>query len=216
MCIRYERDNEKLVKWSRVRKRWTNLGDFAGDKSMFPGSDAPIIIPNSEVTLARWGVIPVWAKDAKFGKTTGYNSRSETITEKAMWRTSFKQRRCVVPASAFYERTQGRWIKFSAKEDEILLIAGLYEDPNRLTDMPTYALITTEPNAAVEAVHDRMPVVLSESDVDRWLADDAEKDELLSLLLPCPPDWFVLDDAEPVSSKNPAAPVDVSTLVNRS
>jgi putative SOS response-associated peptidase YedK len=113
---------------------------------------------------------------------------------KPTWRESFFKRRCIVPATAFYERInigtpQAQWVRFRDPSSEVLAIAGLFEEPNELSILPSYAMVTTEPNARVGDIHDRMPVLLSMEDARSWMDKEAEPEELLEMLRPCPDEW---------------------------
>jgi putative SOS response-associated peptidase YedK len=178
-----------------------SLNDSLEVNDTFPGQVAPIIVPQSKdrptFIEAQWGMVPAWAKDANYGKKYSYNARSETLLEKPTFRTAFKKRRCIVPATAFYERMAGRWVRFMATE-EVLPIAGLYEPPNSLCDYPSFTFITTDPNEVVGEVQDRMPVVLDLEDIPRWLDQNADVNELRTLLIPCPPSWTRVEDAGPI------------------
>jgi len=175
---------------------------IGGDK--FPGSQAPIIVGGDDaksLIQARWGLQPFWAKDPHFGRKNAYNARSETITEKPTFRTAFKKQRCIVPATSFYERAGGRWLKISAVDGGVLPIAGLFEVPNSMSETATYTLVTTVPNDLVADAHDRMPVILAPDQIDEWLSLSTPAADLLSQLIPCPAAWLVMADAGPVSRK---------------
>ena len=180
-----------------------------GTGDAFPGSETAILIPeNGEELLvgARWGLVPPWAKSPDFGRKNAYNARAETVAEKPSFRAAFRHGRCVVPAAAFYERAEGRWIRLSPKEGETsFALAGLSERANDVSPVRTFTMVTTEPNEAVADVHDRMPVVLAPEDVGAWLDPEADPSELHALLLPCPPEWLSVEDAGPVGGRRPVA-----------
>ena len=127
-----------------------------------------------ELLRARWGLINNWAKDAKIGYRQ-INARAETLDKRPAFRGAFKKRRCVVPADGFFEWTgpksarQPIW--FHRPDGSLLLFAGLYESWQREPGAwePTFAIITTDANATLEPVHDRMPVILPEEVVDEPL-----------------------------------------------
>ena len=152
----------------------------------------------------RWGLIPSWAKDptAFDGKT--HNARAETVASKPAYRESFRRRRSLVPASAFYEwrRWDGSRQPYAiVRRDGLpLALAGLWSswrDPKSGRELLTCAMITTEANEVVGEIHDRMPVILTEDAWDLWL-DPKVRDvaALETLLRPCPSD---LIRAYPVS-----------------
>jgi len=146
-----------------------------------PTQQAPIIRqdakePRRTFSLARWGLIPYWAKDRSIG-AKAINAMSESAAEKPTFREAMKQRRCLVPADAFYE-----WKKLGPKEkqpysiglrdDSTFAFAGLWErwrDPADKSVVETFTILTIQPNSLVADVYDRMPVILSADDYDLWL-----------------------------------------------
>ena len=205
MCVRYVGIDPRS---NRVRER---LGLFDPSDvpvvgESFPGDDGLILKMDEErgrvLTVARWGLQPGWAKDERFGKKNAYNARSETVAEKPTFRGPFRHRRCVIPSGGFYERAEGRWLRVSPAQGDLFLYAGLWEEPNEVTaGLPTFTMVTTEPNERIGEVHDRMPVVLAPEDAGAWMSPDAILDELRALLVPCPAEWTTVEDAGPVSRK---------------
>jgi putative SOS response-associated peptidase YedK len=137
----------------------------------------------------RWGLIPSWAKDTKIMQI---NARSETVSEKPMFRGAFKSRRCLVIADGYYEwQTIGEgkgaeklpWL-FEIGEGELFAFAGIWERWEKGPDGPveSCALMTTEPNPLCATVHDRMPVILDATEIDTWLSPKTPADELAKLL----------------------------------
>jgi putative SOS response-associated peptidase YedK len=147
-----------------------------------------------ELTALRWGLIPAWAGDPTIGNRL-INARAETVAEKPAFRKAFEQRRCLVPMTAFYEWRRGGerggepWAFFRA-DGGLLAVAGLWERWVGLdgTELETCALLTTTPNELVARVHDRMPVIVTRADHERWLDPDARGGALAGLLVPYPAD----------------------------
>lgn len=144
----------------------------------------------------RWGLVPGWADDPSIG-TKLINARSETVREKPAFRRAFGRRRCVVPASGFIEwKALGREKEpqyiFRA-DGELMLFAGLWERWSRdeASALETFTILTCPPNAFMERLHDRMPVLLSAENAFEWLADDRSAEELSAML--APPGDGVLD-----------------------
>ena len=142
----------------------------------------------------RWGLVPSWAKDPTIGNKL-FNARGETIAEKPSFRTAFAKRPCVIPVDGFYEwdHRPGHHREpyyFTRSDDELLLLAGLYEhwrNPNDGQWIATCTVVTTTPNADLEEIHDRMPVILSTDDVEAWLnVADCGPEERLALVRPAP------------------------------
>lgn len=146
------------------------------------------------VNELRWGLIPSWAKDDKIGSKM-INARAETLAEKPSFKNAFKSRRCIIPASGFYEwQKKGAGAKqpfyFYLKDKDVFGFAGLWEewlDKESGELVETCTIITTEANKVLEPVHDRMPVILKPKDYDEWL-DEKLKDteKLQKLLVPFP------------------------------
>jgi len=156
------------------------------------------------LTRLKWGLIPYWAKDDSFASKT-INARAETLTEKASFRDAFRQRRCIIPASGFYEwAKKGDQAKqpfyFYLKEKNVFGFAGLWEewlDKESGELVETCTIITTEANARLEPVHDRMPVILKSADYDLWLNEKiTNTSKLQNLLVPYPAEEM---DSHPVS-----------------
>lgn len=148
-----------------------------------------------ELVLLKWGLVPSWAKDPKIGYRT-INARGDTVAVKPSFRAAFKRRRCLIPADGFYE-----WKKLNEKHKQPYYItrrderpfafAGLYEHWAAPDGAPldTCTIITTDANAPMARLHDRMPVILADADFDAWL-DPSRQDagELQALLRPAPDD----------------------------
>lgn len=147
-----------------------------------------------EWALALWGLIPSWSKDPSMGARM-INARAETVEEKPSFRAAFKRRRCIVPASGFYE-----WMKkeggkqpyyITAADGDLLGFAGLWENwsgPNG-EELESCTILTTAANDDVSRLHDRMPVILAPEDYDEWLgaggdATSAQLSQLKHLLRP--------------------------------
>ncbi len=141
----------------------------------------------------RWGLIPHWAK--KDAKVTGFtNARAETLAGKPAFCGAFKSRRCIIPASGFFEwKKEGKEKLphyFYRKDEKPLLFAGICEFWTSPENGPldTCAIITTTPNELVAPIHDRMPVILPWEVAPFWLDPLEPEQKLLSLLQPLPAD----------------------------
>jgi putative SOS response-associated peptidase YedK len=161
-----------------------------------------------ELAAVRWGLIPAWAKEPSIGNKM-INARAESVAEKPAFRAAFRSRRCIVPASGFYEwqrrgRGPARPFLIRRKDGEPMGFAGLWEgwrDPATGEVVESCTVITCEPNELMVELHDRMPVILGPADYNRWLDPKAPRPE--ELLRPCPAEWL---EAVPVSTRvnNPA------------
>jgi putative SOS response-associated peptidase YedK len=153
---------------------------------------------------SRWGLIPVWAKEPGIGSRM-FNARSETLMEKASFKSLVKNRRCIIPASGFYEwqkTPSGKQPLYIYRTDnEPLAFAGLYtfwKDPATEVWVMSHTIMTCGPNEFMAPIHSRMPVILASEALDAWLDPDAgEVADVLGLLQPCPDGWLT---CHPVST----------------
>ena len=133
----------------------------------YPGKPCEVIMRSGDALVARE---LTWGFDAQGRSGLVFNARLESaLSGMAMWREAMSERRCIVPVRAFYETRKGTrsQVRFSARAADALLLAGLYEGDR-------FALVTTEPNDAVGAVHDRMPLVLRATEAITWLTGSVE------------------------------------------
>ncbi len=117
------------------------------------------------------------------------NARAETVDTLNFYKKPFREQRCLIPASGFYEwKTEGKQktkFYFHRKDTDLFAFAGLYSvwhSPDG-KEIPSYTIITTTPNKTVKAVHDRMPVILKREDEDTWLNPDIQEPEHLKAFL---------------------------------
>ena len=121
---------------------------------------------NSGLSVAemQWG-FPQYQK-----KGLLINARAETVLERKMFRDSVLHRRCVIPAKLFYEwDAKKNKVSFQRKDAPVLYMAGFY---NRFGDFDHFIIITTDANLSVRPVHDRMPLLLDDSELQSWIYDD--------------------------------------------
>lgn len=168
------------------------------------------------VTALKWGLVPSWAKDEKIGGSLA-NARAETVAEKPAFRSAYRKRRCWVPADGFYEWKKtplGKQpYRFTMKDGSLFYFAGLWEvwkNPQTNEDVRTVTLITTEPNAVTQPVHDRMPVILTPEHQDAWLNKETPVEALREMLAPYPAEAM---RATPVSTAVNSAKYDGPELV---
>ncbi|MEO0804635.1 MAG: SOS response-associated peptidase [Cyanobacteria bacterium J06642_2] len=160
-----------------------------------------------ELAIVQWGLIPSWVKDLSKWKPL-INARSETVAEKPSFRAAFRRRRCLIPASGFYEwqkveeGKQPFFIHQHAEEGDlpVFAMAGLWEHWQRHdgSELETCTILTTAANASMKPIHDRMPVILAPDDYDAWLlTDERDVGDLGALLHPVDDEWV---SAYPVST----------------
>jgi putative SOS response-associated peptidase YedK len=162
--------------------------DFGSRYNIPPGTDIPVIRQSPEgkrvLHLLRWGLVPHWAKDPSIGAKLN-NARGESVAEKPSFRDAFKRRRCLVPASGFYEwKAEGK-IKqpyyISPKDGQPMAMGGLWESWKTPDGgiLRTVCIVTVGPNAVMKAIHDRMPVIVPPERWQDWLAAPVEEIQLL-------------------------------------
>jgi len=180
--------------------------DFFPRYNIAPTSDVLVIRHKPDTgrvgQMVRWGLVPSWAKDPSIGAKLN-NARGETVAEKPSFRTSFAKHRCLIPANGFYEwkpvteggkvRRQPFYIR-PTNENDLFAFAGLLARwrSEAGDDLITTCIITTGPNAVMEPIHDRMPVILEQDAWGAWLgSDNSSTDALKALLVPAPADAMV-------------------------
>jgi putative SOS response-associated peptidase YedK len=208
MCGHYYRksDKQKIAEAFHA----TKVDDFPlppWDYNVAPTSMQPIIRQSRdtgerELVSLRWGLVPFFTKDlADVGGNSTINARAETVATSNTYREPFKRRRCIVPASGFYE-----WKKLDAKSKQpfafdlangkMMGFAGLWDAWKEPKSSPqavghwlqSFTIITTEANELMAPVHNRMPVILHPGDFDRWLDREPTDQPPIDLLRPFPAD----------------------------
>jgi putative SOS response-associated peptidase YedK len=147
-----------------------------------------------EAVLARWGLLPHWAKDERIAFKV-INARAETLTEKPAYRSLIGKHRCLVVADGFYEWQIGddgkkEPVYFQLASGEPFGFAALWTsrtDPLTEEVVESCTIITTRPNYLVAPVHDRMPVIMPRDLEDAWLDPELPREHALELLRPYDP-----------------------------
>ncbi len=201
MCGRYVSVSSPTILADRFGVDEVRITEKEPVYNVAPTLEMPVVAVSRGrrvLDLVRWGLVPSWAKDLTIGARQ-INARAESVASKAAYKRAFLKRRAIVPADGFYEweKVEGRKQKqpwfIRRRDGEPLAFAGLWEiwhDPEIGDDAPrirTFTIVTTTANDLLAPIHDRMPVVLPESDWDRWL--DPEFDDvgaLQQLLVPAP------------------------------
>jgi putative SOS response-associated peptidase YedK len=152
--------------------------------NLTPGQDIAAVRVDRDgvrrLRALRWGLVPFWAKDAALGRRL-INARLDSLGEKPAFREALTRRRCLIPASGFYEwgvdaagKKQPFFIR--PRAEPLLAIAGLWERWRAPSGEPleTCVIVTTDANPTLAPIHDRMPVLLSRAAREVWL--DARSD----------------------------------------
>ncbi len=197
MCGRYviKTTPEELEKYYNANSRGTGI--FRPNYNAAPSQQLPVLLEKEggrQLMAFRWGLIPTWAG----GINTGYsmiNARSESVASKKSFKKPFFYRRCVVPANGFYE-----WMKSSSGKipyyitdpnQTLMNFAGIYEmgEDDNGDPMNSFSVITTEASSTMRELHDRMPAMLLNNEIDEWLnPEQNDPDYLQNFLRPWPDD----------------------------
>lgn len=134
---------------------------------------------DKELTFFSWGLVPSWAKEVSMGHRM-FNARAETVAQKPSFRSAFKRRRCLVPATGFYEwkmEAGGKQPYYCHLNNRLFSFAGIWEhwQDNMGNELQTCAILTTASIGEMTRIHDRMPVVLRDEDRQVWLDHSDEK-----------------------------------------
>lgn len=205
MCGRYVIALEGIALADALQQRFNvelPLPQIPNSYNAAKTQQLPIVVAGEDslrhVELMRWNLIPRWQKPGAKEFNT-INARAETVAIKPTFRHLIASHRCLVPASGFYEwrrTTDGARYPFyfSSHQDPLFAFAGLWDEwTNR--DVPeappisSYTILTTEANAVVTPIHNRMPVILKPEDEAEWLsAEVTDPAQLERLYRPYPAD----------------------------
>lgn len=190
MCGRYglSVSEKDLIKRYQLDADDYTLGDYTFEEKdeIFPTTDNIILLPNRKLYPVKWGFTP------HFAKRPLINARSESVLEKKTFKDPFSSKRCIVPASYFFE-----WqpVEGQKKKDKKLIrvdglpvfsMAGVcerYKDDEG-NSILTYAILTTDANEQMKPIHDRMPVILDPEDENQYLDLEADVESVQELLKP--------------------------------
>ena len=158
-----------------------------------PSQSAPVVRlaekdGGRELALIRWGLIPAWFREIPKSSPM-INARSETVHEKASFRSAFRRRRCLVPADGFFEWEKKEKRKqphhFRLSDGSLFAFAGLWDRFKQEDDViDSYTILTCAANDLVGRIHERMPVILPRNNYGLWLDPEAPAEALRSLLTP--------------------------------
>jgi putative SOS response-associated peptidase YedK len=204
MCTRYVlKSNSKAIsQLFKLEKtfEWKPSYNIAPSRTV-PAVIRPLDKKKREIRMLRWGFLASWTQ----GGRLVVNTRSEDIQDQPLFQESFEHWRCLVPMDGFFEwrheAKETRPYYFKMKDERPFAVAGIWATQALETgSVDSLSLITTTPNEAVRAIHDRMPAILEEKDFGLWLDLEDVRDfkKLKELLKPYPGDKMT---SIPVTSK---------------
>lgn len=174
MCGRYYEDEKSI----RSLETFTNhLEKKEADwqmRDVTPAQTAVVLCRENDHIAGRR---MLWGFPGFHGKGCIINARAESAMEKKMFRDSMRHRRCVIAAKGFYEWSKAREkYTFERKDSDVLFLAGCFKMQE---GQERFVILTTQANASVEPVHDRMPLILEREEVETWILDDQAAEHLL-------------------------------------
>jgi len=182
------------------------LPDYQPDYNIPPGQKITAVVRlddggNKAVNL-HWGLIPSWSKDRKISSHL-INARAETLTEKPSFRNAYQHRRCLIPATGFFEwqTTEAGKQPYHIHQPECALFAfaGLWDHwEHQQETVYSCTIITTEANDKIASIHDRMPVIITPDFYARWLDKQKTAVEMADFLAA---DAYSAMQLTPISSR---------------
>lgn len=169
MCGRYYIDENAMNKVKELLQETDTSWKLCTEKNtgdVHPSEKALVLTGKGPHLSAEW---MQWGFPQKDGKGLLINARAETVSERVTFRESVLHRRCVIPARHYYEWNRAKEkVTFMGKEP-VLYMAGLYQ---RFGGEERFVILTTQANLSVSPVHDRMPLLLEENEVENWIYED--------------------------------------------
>lgn len=164
MCARFFVDDDVLDLLAEITDARETASTALGHGDVHPAQQAPVITGKQGAFCTD---IMIWGFPRYDGKGLVINARSESVTEKPMFRDSVFLRRCVIPARHFYEWDAVKsMVTFRRPEAPVLFMAGIYD---QFAGQNRFTVLTTAANASVSRFHDRMPVLLERDELGAWL-----------------------------------------------
>jgi len=205
MCARYRLTRRRIMEIEQYYgvDDANDLEIWERQFNIPPREMAPIVLGakgRRRLTAGLWSLMPPWAQNLDHvNKASTFNAKAETLTQKPSFKNAFLKRRCIVPAEAFYEwvgpRGQKQPLNIARRDGKFLSMAGLYNfwrpAGSQGRPIPTFTIVTITPNQWMARIHDRMPVMLQDDEVDVWLNPTLSDPEALTSLLKAPPEDFL-------------------------
>ena len=178
MCGRYNliTDAQALVDFFEIEHTLIDTSALQPHYNIAPSQDVPVVRDTGkgrELVLAHWGLVPHWSKEEK-PKYSTINARAETVAEKPTYRDPFRHKRCLIPATGFYEWTREGDEKtphhIRLPGGELFAFAGLWDHWDKEgAGFDSCSIIVTRSNETMQPIHDRMPVILNAAQYNTWL-----------------------------------------------
>jgi putative SOS response-associated peptidase YedK len=178
MCGRYTLEHVTELS-ERFQARQIHL-ELPATYNIAPSLELPVVVEDEDgdrvIRLMQWGLIPRWQQVGHPGGVAPINARAESVADKPMFRELIRRRRCLVPASGFYEWQQVQRRKqpyfVAVKDQPLFAFAGLFDelDQGGCEPIASYAVLTTRANARLAEIHGRMPVIVRPEDEGLWLS----------------------------------------------
>ena len=192
MCSRFSLAEERDYLAARLGVSAIALANYRPRYNIAPQQEHFIVTTayeNRKLTASRWGLVINPGPDQHGRSRYLINAKAETVESRPTFAEAFAQRRCVIPASGFYEwngpsyARQPFWIH--RRDGDLLFFAGLYQDSakNDPATQSAFTILTCAANSTLATIHDRMPLILSDRDADDWINPSAKKTSLLKRLL---------------------------------
>jgi putative SOS response-associated peptidase YedK len=191
MCGRFALYTDPLALAKRFQT--DNVPEIKPSYNVAPSQTIPIVRQENSkrhFALARWGLIPSWAKEINTGYST-INARAETVAEKPSFRSAFRHRRCFVVCDGYFEwqelaasKVKQPWF-ITLKDKQPMALAGLWEhwQGSDGSEIESCTIIVTSGNELMQNIHDRMPVILPTAVCDEWLNTNNTDSQGLQTLL---------------------------------
>lgn len=194
MCGRYNliTDADALIDFFEIEQSLLEPAESTPRYNIAPNQQVPIVRSSDnrrELLLARWGLVPHWSKEAN-PKYSTINARAETVAEKPSYREAFRRKRCLIPATGFYEWKRENDYKtpyhIQLVNGGLFSFAGLWDHWERQGEgFDSCSIIVTAANQVMQPIHQRMPVILNQSEYKTWLNPAFDnRARLESMLLP--------------------------------
>lgn len=181
MCGRFS----ELYTWSEIHAMYNLVPatprNLQPRYNVAPTTDIGVVTQDGEnltYSEMRWWLIPSWWKDPMNKVPRSFNARSETVATSGMFKVPFRRNRCLIPASGFFEWTGEKGNKqpwyITRKDGTPLTFAGIYDtwlNPETGDHIKSCSIITTDANAFMRDIHNRMPVILEQQHWREWLAE---------------------------------------------